>query len=97
MSRDRNERDQEHHAGEKFGRHPICQIRPIMALTYILYVKICIFQLFFQKKLPATNVTNLRLINPKSEYRNPKQYQNSNVQNSKQKHHLRGKNAFVVF
>ena len=54
MSRDRNERDQEHHAGEKFGRHPICQIRRIMALTYILYAKICIFQLFFQKKLPAT-------------------------------------------
>jgi hypothetical protein len=27
----------------------------------------------------------IRLINPKFEYRNPKQYQNSNVQNSKQK------------
>jgi hypothetical protein len=26
-----------------------------MALTYTLYVKICIFQLFFQKKLPGTN------------------------------------------
>jgi hypothetical protein len=54
MSRSGNERHQEHHAGQKFGRHPICQIRRIMALRYIIYVKICIFQLFFQKKLPAT-------------------------------------------
>jgi hypothetical protein len=37
------------------------------------------------KKVPGENGTDLRLINPKFEYRNPKQIQNSNVQNSKQK------------
>jgi len=31
-----------------------------------------------------TNAVKIRLINPKFEYRNPKQIQNSNVQNSKQ-------------
>jgi hypothetical protein len=36
-------------------------------------------------KRPVPNATNLRLINPKFEYRNPKQIQNSNAQNSKQK------------
>jgi hypothetical protein len=35
-------------------------------------------------KVPGTNATNLRL-NSKHEARNPKQIQNSNVQNSKQK------------
>jgi hypothetical protein len=53
MSRGRNKRDQEHHATQKFGWRQICQIRRVMVLRYILYVKICIFQLFFQKNCPA--------------------------------------------
>jgi hypothetical protein len=35
--------------------------------------------------VPGKNGTKIRIIIPKFEYRNPKQIQNSNVQNSKQK------------
>jgi hypothetical protein len=38
-----------------------------------------------KKKVPGKNVTKIRITNPKYEYRNPKQIQNINVQNSKQK------------
>jgi hypothetical protein len=38
-----------------------------------------------RKKGIGRNAAKLRLINPKSEYRNPKQYQYSNAQNLKQK------------
>jgi hypothetical protein len=47
MPRGRNERHQEHHARQKFGRHHICQIRRVMALRYILYVKYMYFSTFF--------------------------------------------------
>jgi hypothetical protein len=50
MSRGRNERDQEHHARQKFGWRQICQIRRVMALIYYYIVNICFFQLFFCHK-----------------------------------------------
>jgi hypothetical protein len=56
MSRGRNGHNKKRPATQKFGWRQICQIRRIMALRYIIYVKICIFQLFFQKKLPGTNI-----------------------------------------
>ena len=56
MSRGINGHNKKRPATQKFGWRQIFQIRRIMALRYIIYVKICIFQLFFQKKLPGTNI-----------------------------------------
>ncbi len=42
------------------------------------------------------NTTKIRLINPKFEYRNPKQIQNSNAQNSKQNPELVAAAVFVL-
>jgi hypothetical protein len=51
MSPGRNEHNKKHPATQKFGRDQICQIRRVMALRYILYVKNMYFSTFFSKKI----------------------------------------------
>jgi hypothetical protein len=55
MSRGGNERDQEHHARQKFGWRRVCQIHQVYGFKVYIIYKYMYFSTFFAiKKLPGT-------------------------------------------